>query len=65
MTDKARSIARVDKIAQNLRRAAKAKGQRLDYSLSLEQAAIECGFETYNQATLALPRNDPTPVPRS
>jgi hypothetical protein len=58
-------LARVNKIAQNLRRAARDKGQKLDYKVSLEQAAKQCGFETYNHAVIALPASDPTPVPRS
>lgn len=65
MTEKARSLARVNKIAQNLRRAARDKGEKLDYAKSLEMAAVECGFPSYNHAVIALPANDPTPVPRS
>lgn len=65
MSEQARSLARVDKIAQNLRRAAKKSGARLSFTQSLEQAAKECGFPTYNHAVIALPETDPTPVPRS
>jgi len=65
MTEPARSLARVDKVAQNLRRAARDNGQKLDFKKSLEQAAVICGFPTYNHAVIALPDKDPTPVPRS
>lgn len=65
MIEQARSLARVDKIAQNLRRDAKKGGWPLSYTNSLEQAARECGFATYSDAKAALPANDPTPVPRS
>lgn len=65
MTEKARSLARVNKIAQNLRRKARDSGDKLAYTKSLELAAVECGFPTYNHAVIALPTSDPTPVPRS
>lgn len=65
MSEQARSLARVDKIAQNLRRAAKKSGARLSFTQSQEQAAQECGFPTYSQAVKKLPKTDPTPVPRS
>jgi hypothetical protein len=65
MPEEARSLARVNKIAQNLRRAARDRGEKLAYKKSLEQAAIQCGFPTYNHAVIALPPSDPTPVPRS
>lgn len=65
MPEQARSIARVDKIAQNLRRASKKAGGKLAYLDSLEQAAQTCGYPTYNHAVIALPEIDPTPVPRS
>ncbi|QBJ04497.1 hypothetical protein HOV23_gp076 [Pseudomonas phage Lana] len=65
MTEQPRSLARVKKIAQNLRRAARDQGEKLPYQKSLEQAAQQCGFPTYNHAVIALPESDPTPVPRS
>lgn len=65
MTEQARSIARVNKVAQNLRREARDKGNKLNYQTSLELAAKQCGFNTYNHAVIALPVKDPTPVPRS
>ena len=36
MTEKARSLARVDKVAQNLRRAARDNGQKLEFKKSSE-----------------------------
>ena len=65
MAEQARSLARIKKVAQNLRRAARDKGQKLNHMTSLELAAKECGFSTYNHAVIALPESDPTPVPRS
>lgn len=65
MTEQARSLARVDKIAQNLRRAARKQGGDLSYTTSLERAAKQCGFPSYNHAVIALPKCDPNPVPRS
>lgn len=65
MVEQARSLARVDKIAQNLRRAARGQSHPIGFHDSLEQAAKQCGFATYKHAVIALPKADPTPVPRS
>jgi hypothetical protein len=65
VTEQARSLARVNKIAQNLRREARDKGEKLAFTASLEQAAKRCGFASYNHAVIALPTKDPSPVPRS
>jgi len=65
MSEPARSVARVLQIARNLRREARAKGEPLNHFKSLEAAAQQCGFKSYNHAVIALPEKDPTPVPRS
>lgn len=65
MAEEARSLGRIKQIARNLRRDARGKGETLPHFKSLELAAQQCGYATYNKAVIALPEKDPTPVPRS
>jgi hypothetical protein len=65
VVEQARSLGHIKQIARNLRRTARAKGETLPHFKSLEQAAQQCGYASYNKAVIALPEKDPTPVPRS
>lgn len=61
MTESARSLSRVRKIAKHLKRAAREKGEELKHSKALDLAAQQCGYSNFRHASKVLPENDPTP----